>query len=85
MLLLLSILSIEVNFKVINEQSKGFDKMPNENVREALDRYGVRLYELADLYGVSETTINRWIRHEMPHRRQNEIIKRIEDYAKSKG
>ena len=38
--------------------------MPNADIRNALKAYGVYNYELADLLGISEPTLIRWLRKE---------------------
>lgn len=58
--------------------------MTNEKIRKALERNDMYVWELSNVLGVSESTISRWIRHEMPHRKQDEIVKKVEDYAKAK-
>ena len=38
--------------------------MQNADVRNALKSHGVYIYELADVLGVSEPTLIRWLRKE---------------------
>ena len=42
-------------------------------IRDAMKKYKVYLYEVADLMGVSEPTICRWMRNEMPVSKQKSI------------
>lgn len=56
--------------------------MKNLEVRIALAKNDMRQWELADALGVSEATITRWMRHEMPSAKQADIIEKINQYRK---
>lgn len=59
-------------------------KPNNVAVRNALTEHGLFTYSLEDILGVSETTVTRMMRHELPKEEQDRIIKLIEegDYGK---
>ena len=59
-------------------------KKPNNNVliRASMKKHGLFLYELADIIGISEPTMCRWMRKELPEDEQRLIIAKIEDHAK---
>lgn len=59
-------------------------KQHNVSVRNALKEHGLFVCDLEEILGVSETTITRMMRHELPQDRQKEIIKLIEKEAKSR-
>lgn len=54
----------------------------NERIRQAVKDEGMHLWQLSDVLGVSEATITRWLRHEMPVERQEEIIGAIHEYRR---
>lgn len=54
----------------------------NMKVRTALMTSGVYQYELADEIGVSEITLSRWMRKEMPDERQQAMVEMIEQIAR---
>lgn len=56
----------------------------NLAIRNALKRCGLYSYNLADILGVSEATITRMMRHELPRDEQNRIINLIEKEGRRK-
>lgn len=54
----------------------------NQAVRNALKECGMYQWQLAKLLGVSEATITRRMRSEMPQDVQRKIIAQIHDWAK---
>ena len=46
----------------------------NEKIREALKNNRIPLWQLADLLGVSESTVTRMMRHELPEEKREEIL-----------
>ena len=57
--------------------------MKNKRIREALFETGIRQYELAALLGVSDMTLFRKLRFELPDEEQERIIKVInEEYTR---
>ncbi len=55
----------------------------NQRVREELAKQNMYLWELAVLLGVSEPTITRMMRKELPEQRQNELVELIKKGGKS--
>ena len=49
----------------------------NKLVRDALKSVGMYQWELADLIGVTEVTLSRWFRHELPEEKQKELYETI--------
>ncbi len=56
--------------------------MKNQRIAIALMNTGVRKYELAKFMGISEATLGRMTREELPVERQEEIVRIIEEGAK---
>lgn len=52
----------------------------NLEIRNALAKTGMCEWQLADVLGVSESTITRWMRHEMSDAKKAEIIGAIHEY-----
>ena len=46
----------------------------NQRIREVMETYNIRTWELGKMLGVSETTAYRQIREELPAEKQDEII-----------
>ena len=57
--------------------------MKNNVIREALTAAGMKQWQLADLLGISEPTLTRWLRHELPQEKQAEIVAVIEGGGKN--
>lgn len=59
--------------------------MKNNNliIRKALRENNVYMWELADILGVSEVTVCRWMRKEYPKEEQLRIAEMISEYAKT--
>lgn len=55
----------------------------NKKVRLTLMEQGVKYYELADLMGVSEATLGRKLRKEMPEEEQQRLVKLVEEAVKN--
>ncbi len=53
--------------------------MKNEKIKIALMKSGLRQYELACIMGISETTLGRRLREELPEEEQDRIVKLIEE------
>lgn len=54
--------------------------MKNLDIREALKNANMRQWVLADELGIDETTLSRWLRHELPKDKKDRIMKIIESY-----
>ena len=48
--------------------------MKNKEIRDALKKKGMYFWQLADLMGVSEPTVMRWMRHELPPDEKKRIL-----------
>ncbi len=56
-------------------------KKYNVQIRTAAKNKGVFLYDVAEALGVSENTLTRWLRRELPDSKQREIIAIIDKLA----
>lgn len=54
----------------------------NVKVRSAMKEANVKQWELADLMGIAETTLCKWMRKELPEDLQAKMLQLIEDNAK---
>lgn len=60
--------------------------MNNKIIRDAMFRNNVKYWQLSDdILKISEPTLYRKLRHEIPVEEQKEIAKLIEEYAKKGG
>lgn len=67
-------------------KKKGFDKMlANADIRAKAKCAGVRMWELADHLNISEPTVTRKLRHELPQAEKDRIFSIIEEIAKEKA
>ena len=57
----------------------------NTKVREELAKHGFFLYQLGKFLNVSEMTVTRMMREELPEEEQNRIINLIREEAKKNG
>jgi transposase-like protein len=53
----------------------------NARVRTAAKQYGVPLWMLADVLGISEASMTRMLRRELPEVKQEELINKIKEIA----
>ena len=66
-------------------ETKGFEKMQNNNdIRTAAKDNGVCLWELADRLHISEPTITRRLRRELPDNEKQHIFSLIDEIAAEK-
>ncbi len=56
----------------------------NLDIRAKAKGAGVKLWELADHFGISEPTVTRKLRHELPQSEKQRIFSAIEEIAKEK-
>jgi len=56
----------------------------NELISEALKKYGVTRWELADALGVHESSVYRFLRHELPKEEQERYIQLIKETAEKR-
>lgn len=65
---------------VTETQERRLDHMKNLDIREALKNANMRHWVLADELGIDESTLTRWLRHELPTDKKERIMKIIESY-----
>ena len=53
--------------------------MKNARIRVAMTLQNMKQWELAEKMGISEASVSRLLRHELPEAEQNRIIKLIEE------
>ena len=53
----------------------------NTKIREAAKRHGVRLWQIAEIYGYNDGNFSRKLRRELPEEEQRRIIGIIENLA----
>lgn len=58
--------------------------LPNQSIRVHAKQSGVRIYELGDVLGVSQATITRALRYELPEQEQQRFIAAIDTVAASR-
>lgn len=51
----------------------------NQEVREALQNKGMKQWELADMLGISEFTLTRWLRKELTEDKKELLLKAINE------
>lgn len=57
----------------------------NEDVRAAAKEKGVRFWQLAEKLGVSDTTLAKLFRHELPDNKKAQLMKIIDELALDNG
>ena len=58
--------------------------MANRQIKERAKKEGVRLWQVADVLGVSEATMTRMLRKELPQAKQQEIMTIIDQISEAK-
>lgn len=58
--------------------------MRNSAIREQAKSNGVRFWEIAEVMGVSEATVTRMLRRELPETEQRKILNIVADLARRK-
>lgn len=59
--------------------------LPNQSIRTHAKKCGVRIYDIADSFGVSQATITRRLRYELDETEQRQYIKAIDKIAASRA
>ena len=59
--------------------------MANKRIKDEMKRSGVYTWQLADALGVSENTLYRRMRHELPQMEQDRIISLIKSHFGKEG
>lgn len=52
---------------------------PNRDIRIALQSKGMKQWELADMLGISEFTLTRWLRKELTEDKKELLLKAINE------
>lgn len=71
--------------QLLDLNKKGGEKMniitgkANQEVREALQNKGIKQWELADMLGISEFTLTRWLRKELTEDKKELLLKAINE------
>ena len=50
----------------------------NTEIKEKIKAAGLKQYQIADLLGIGETTLVRWLRYELTEERKEMILSAIE-------
>ncbi len=53
--------------------------MCNQDIRKLLKEKDIKMWQLADRLDISEPTITRWFRRELPQEKKKHIIKVIKE------
>lgn len=59
--------------------------MSNQDIRQYAKKVGVRLWEVAEFLGISDPTMTRKLRHELPEPEKSRIMSIIDELAKEKA
>ena len=59
--------------------------LANFEIRQLIDRYRLRHYEVSGQLGVSECTLSRWLRRELPADKKAEIVDAINRLVAKQG
>lgn len=59
--------------------------MANEDLRKALKEADVYYWQVADVYGLSDTNFSKLLRKELPKDKKARILRIVEELAKRKG
>ena len=60
-------------------------KLKNKAIREYAKSCGVRLWEVAEAYGLSDQNFSRKLRHELPEDEQARIMQIIAEIHRGRG
>lgn len=50
----------------------------NNEVKNEMRTYGITQWMVADVLGISENTVNRWLRHDLTDERKKMILDAVE-------
>ena len=57
----------------------------NKEIRTAAFSEGVRLWQVAQELGVTDSTFSRWLRRELSEERKTEVLQAIQRLAEGRG
>lgn len=58
--------------------------MSNQDIRQYAKKADVRLWEVAEFLGISDPTMTRKLRHELPETEKTKILKIIDELSQAK-
>ena len=80
-ILSLNICNVNNNFKL-----KGYKIMKaNQEIRAAAKEKGVKMWEIADVYGVNDGNFSRKLRYELPEIEKTKILAIIDEIAERRN
>lgn len=53
--------------------------MNNQEIRNAAKKKGVKMWEIAEVYGINDGNFSRKLRHELPEGEKNKILAIIDE------
>jgi len=59
--------------------------MHNTEIREAIQRFGLKYWEVAERVGIADTTLTKWLRRELSDERRSQVLAAIDELKKEKG
>ena len=59
-----------------------FQTKANQEIRDRLDECGIKQYDLARMLGITEFTLSRKLREELPEDQKKKILELIENTCK---
>ncbi len=82
LLMLCAIIIIATDNKPV-KQNGGDNKMKtNQDIRDAATAAGVRLWRIADALGITDGTLSRRLRHELPQDEKQQVLEVIQALEK---
>lgn len=58
--------------------------MKNIELRIYAKKHNIKLWEIADIYGIADSAFSRKLRYELPEKEKENIMQIIDDLAKAK-
>jgi hypothetical protein len=59
--------------------------LANERIRRAAGGHGLKLWQVAEILNMTDSSLSRKLRKDLPEEEQNRIIEAIRNAASSKG
>ncbi len=59
--------------------------MKNQDIRDAISKSGVKYWELADRYGIAQSTLSVRLRKELPESEKLRLFSLIQEISEEKG
>ncbi len=73
---------MKVNTKIKKKTERKYETMRNKEIRDAMKQKGITQWQLGELLGVSENTVNRKLRKELPEDEKQKILRVINSCGK---